>query len=65
MRKKVHPNLVPFRGPQLATEPLYLVFDVRDCYEDKDAAVAAAKQLDGAQEGYIFCLELQSSEILT
>ena len=49
-----------FRPPQPATDPLYLVFDIRDCYKDEATAKAAAQAMDGAQEGYIFCLKFES-----
>ena len=53
-----------FRSPEPATAPLYLVFDIRDCYKNEAEAKTAAKKLAGADEGYVFCLKLAAPEAL-
>jgi hypothetical protein len=48
--------------PLPASKPIYFILDVRDCYEDKDAAYAAAKAMDECSEGYIFLYKLQPGQ---
>ncbi len=45
--------------PSFASKPIYFILDVRDCFEDEDAAMAAARSREGHAEGHIFLYSLQ------
>jgi hypothetical protein len=45
--------------PLPASKRVHFILDVRDCYEDREAAIAAAKAKEGFSEGYVFLYYFQ------
>ncbi len=43
---------------EASSQHYYLLVDARNIYEDKDAAIAAAKQLPGYDEHYVLCFRV-------
>lgn len=50
------------RRPLPASKPVYFILDVRDCYEDREAAIAAARAKEGFPEGYVFLYYFEPSK---
>ena len=47
------------QAPLPASRRVHFILDVRDCYEDREAAIAAAKAKEGFSEGNIFLYYFQ------